>query len=86
MGAIIRSKFVRWVLAPIAVIWALGWAYMQHEYPTCTFRYKLTAEVQTPVGLKTGSSVVEVSYQRGGDWGGGTHAYDTLRGEATYNR
>jgi hypothetical protein len=82
--AIFRNRFVKWVLAPVAVLWALGWVYFQYEYPTCTFRYKLTAEVMTPIGLKTGSSVVEVSYQRGGDFGGGPHAYDKLLGEATY--
>lgn len=72
------------MLAPIAVLSALGWGYMQINYPSCTFRYKLTAEVMTPEGLKSGSSVVEVSYQRGGDWGGGPHPYDSLLGEATY--
>lgn len=80
----LQNWFVKWVLAPVAVIFALGWGYFEINYPTCTFRYKLTAEVMTPEGLKTGSSVVEVSYQRGGDWGGGPHAFDTLLGEATY--
>jgi hypothetical protein len=58
-----NSKWVRrlglWVLAPMALIY--GW--FQYNYPTCTFRYKLTAEVMTPDGLKTGSSVIEVSYR-----------------------
>jgi hypothetical protein len=81
---ILNNWFVKWVVAPVAVLWALGWGYIQINYPTCTFRYKLTGEVTTPDGLKTGSSVVEVSYQRGWDWGGGPHAADTLTGEATY--
>jgi hypothetical protein len=82
--AIFQNRFVKWVLAPVAVFGALGWAYFQYEYPTCTFRYKLTAEVMTPEGLKTGSSVIEVSYQRGGDFGGGPHANVSLIGEAVY--
>ena len=88
MGAILNNWFVKWVLAPVVMLCALTgaiYAYFQHEYPTCTFRYKLTAEVQTPDGVKTGSSVVEVSYPSPpiiktdgrlvGNW---------LTGEATY--
>jgi hypothetical protein len=77
-------KVIRWVFATIVVFWVFGWVYIQINHPTCTFRYKLTAEVMTPEGLKTGSSVVEVSYgsqvaplAQGG-------RYDTLLGEATY--
>ena len=81
---IFQNWLLKLVVLPIAVLWALGWSYVQINYPTCTFRYKLTAEVMTPDGLKSGSSVVEVSYQRGGDWGGGPHPYDSLLGEATY--
>jgi hypothetical protein len=76
---------VRWVLAPIVVLCALGWGYIQYQYPTCTFRYKLTAEVMTPEGLKTGSSVIEVSYSstnpipNPGRW-----RLDRLTGEAVF--
>jgi hypothetical protein len=79
------KKILKWVLAPVAVIWFLGWAYIQINYPTCTFRYKLTAEVNTPEGVKTGSSVIEVSYSSSnpipnpGRW-----RIDTLTGEAVY--
>jgi len=87
MGAILNNRIVKWFLAYVIVFcgtgWAL-WAYYQHEYPTCTFRYKLTAEVQTPDGVKTGSSVLEVSYSHNGDWGGGPHPALTLTGQATY--
>jgi hypothetical protein len=81
---ILNNWFVKWVLAPVAVLWALGWGYFQINYPTCTFRYKLTAEVMTPDGLKSGSSVVEVSYttqsaplSQGG-------RFDSVLGEAAY--
>lgn len=83
--AFFENRFVKWVLAPIAVLWAVGWVYFRNEYPTCTFRYKLTAEVMTPGGVKTGSSVVEVSYHTGPRiLPDPTPRFDTLRGEATY--
>jgi len=68
-------------LAPIVVLWA----FYQYEYPTCAFRYKLTAEIQTPDGMKTGSSVMEVSYSHN-DSGGGTGQSADLHmiDEATY--
>jgi hypothetical protein len=83
---ILNNWFVKWVLAPVAVLWALGWGYIQINHPTCTFRYKLTAEVMTPEGLKSGSSVLEVSYQMSNGWlpdSRGKHI-DSLRGEAVY--
>lgn len=55
------------------------------SYPTGTFQYKITAEVMTPDGLKTGSSVIEVSYSsvhplpNPGLW-----RSDSVTGEAVY--
>jgi hypothetical protein len=69
-----------WILAPVVLIYG----YFQFNYPTCTFRYKLTAEVMTPGGLKRGSSVIEVSYSHNGDWGGGKSADLNMVGEAVY--
>ena len=81
---ILNNWFVKWVLAPVAVLCALGWGYFQINYPTCTFRYKLTAEVMTPEGVKTGSSVIEVSYSSTGgpigDWSAWRN--DKVTGEA----
>ena len=84
MTTFFRNGFVKRVLAPVVVFGALSWAYFQQEYPTCTFRYKLTAEIMTPAGLKSGSSVIEVNYRRGGDWGGGPHGERWATGEAVY--
>jgi hypothetical protein len=84
MRVIFRNKFVRWVLTPLVVLFGLGWGYYQINFPTCTFRYKLTAEVNTPDGLKTGSSVIEVSYSHNGDYGGGESPDLNLNGEAVY--
>lgn len=70
-----------YVALPVALIYGA----IQVMYPTCTFRYKLTAEVMTPDGLKTGSSVIEVSYSsvhplpNPGRW-----SADTVTGEAVY--
>lgn len=44
--------------ALLAALWVFsGWV----KYPTYAFRYRLTAEVQTPSGLRSGSSVIGVT-------------------------
>jgi hypothetical protein len=74
-------RFLIGVLLVVALIYG-AFLFM---YPTCTFRYKLTAEVMTPDGLKTGSSVIEVRYSsvhplpNPGRWG-----LDKVTGEAVY--
>ncbi len=51
------------ILRNILIVLVLGgFAFCKANYPTATFRYKLTVEVMTPQGLKTGSSVITVSY------------------------
>ncbi|MES2677609.1 MAG: hypothetical protein V4612_04775 [Pseudomonadota bacterium] len=42
--------------------------YWQIKYPSYTYRYKVTVEVETPQGIKTGSSVVEVHTNRYPGW------------------
>jgi antitoxin component of MazEF toxin-antitoxin module len=82
---ILNNWYFKRVLAPVAVVWALGWGYFQINYPTCTFRYKLTAEVMTPEGVKSGSSVVEVSYHTGPRILTDPNTrLDTVQGEAVY--
>jgi hypothetical protein len=44
----------------IAVIILSPFAYCQIRYPSYTYRYKVIVEVETPQGIKTGSSVVQV--------------------------
>ncbi len=68
------------VLTPVA----LGYGWYVYNYPTCTFRYKMTAEVMTPDGSTTGSSVIEVSYSHNADWGGGESPDLNMTGEAVY--
>jgi hypothetical protein len=50
------KKLALAVVAFMALI--VGWNFM---YPSASWRYRLTLEVETPEGVKTGSSVVEVS-------------------------
>jgi hypothetical protein len=45
----------------IAVLLVATFLYYKFAYPTYTYRYRMTAEVETPEGLKTGSSVVEIN-------------------------
>jgi hypothetical protein len=78
-------KILRNILIGFTVLVLGGYAFCKATYPTTTFRYKLTAEVMTPQGLKTGSSVIEASYSsvnplpNPGRW-----AADDLTGEAVY--
>lgn len=84
MRAFLQNKFVRWVVLPIAILSAIGWNYYRNAFPTCTIRYKLTAEVMTPDGLKTGTSVTQVTYWTQPDYGGGRRPISDVIGEALY--
>jgi hypothetical protein len=56
----------RAVLAIVGtVILAPAFVYFGYKllYPTYTYRYRLSVEVETPDGLRSGSSVVEIRYQ-----------------------
>jgi hypothetical protein len=72
--------WTKWVLIPLALVY--GW--YQFNYPTATFRYKLIAEVMTPDGVKTGSSVIEVSYRNGPSISGVVGLDLSARGEAVF--
>jgi hypothetical protein len=49
---------------------------------TDSIRYRMTVEVDTPIGLRTGSSVIEVSTWRGPRWGDAPGISSKRRGEA----
>ncbi|MFN0193059.1 MAG: hypothetical protein ACKVP5_13965 [Aestuariivirga sp.] len=57
-------RWVEWLIKLALVIGAI-WLAINLIWPTCTFRYRLTVEVETPQGLKTGSSVIDatIAYQ-----------------------
>ena len=42
-------------------------------YPTYTYRYRLALEVETPDGIRSGSSVIEVRYETFPDFNGRDH-------------
>jgi hypothetical protein len=68
------------ILLPI-VFWKI-------KYPSYTYRYKMTVEVETPQGIKSGSSVVEVhTYQIPQSWAGifgGHHSWMKIKGEGVF--
>ena len=84
MKRLFKSKFVRWVILPIIVIASAIWAWVVVEFPTCTVRYRLTAEIITPDGLKTGSSVVQASYHTTGSFLSGPKQISDIVGESLY--
>lgn len=67
----------------LVAVAAIGWAWWQWEYPTCTFNYRLTVEVETPAGVKSGFADTQVSYSTTLGLPG-RFPHDTVTGEATY--
>jgi hypothetical protein len=72
----------------LAILLAVGlavWAVMAFAFPTYTHRYRLTIEVDTPQGVRSGSSVIEVerSDQRWVLIAQGRYVFD-VRGEAVF--
>jgi hypothetical protein len=84
LAGLLKNKWVRQLAFLVLSLFGLSIGFYQYNYPTCTFRYKLTAEVMTPEGLKTGSSVIEVSYAHNADWGGGHAPRLNALGEAVF--
>lgn len=69
------------LLAGVAALTLPGCGVLGDSLPT--YRYRLTVEVETPEGLKTGSSVIEVRSGVGGKAAGPMAVYTTeVRGEA----
>ncbi len=65
-----------------AVSWRIAYPYL---YPTYAVRYELRVEVETPQGLKSGSSVIEARYGWQPTLGGITSSVDNdLSGEAVF--
>jgi hypothetical protein len=84
MKDLFRKENLLLAIALVSILYVTFSNYIRTNYPVCTFRYKLTAEVITPDGLKTGSSIMEVNYERGGDYGGGPSEVNWAIGEAVY--
>lgn len=69
------ALFFALLIAAVAGLWT--WA-----YPSATWRYRLTLEVETPEGLKTGSSVIEVQVKDGPSFNPEGARMVFVRGEA----
>jgi hypothetical protein len=74
------------VLAIIAI--PAGWfgsALVYEAWNTYTYRYRLTIELQTPEGVRSGSGVIEVSTTKKATWVPQTGGIiSSIRGEAVY--
>jgi hypothetical protein len=79
----------RYIVLAVLVI-GIAWLVVRSTTPQMTLRYRMTVEVQTPSGPKSGSAVLELVLWRqrliplpgagGADWGGGYTTY----GEAPF--
>ncbi len=83
MGAILKSRLFRWGLCS-AVIVAAAMLWFQWMYPTYIFRYRLAVEVETPNGMRHGSSIIEVSYAEFYSLSGVPNLRLGVSGEAVY--
>lgn len=78
----------KWKIAAIvlaAAIYAVSLSACGERFGT--YHFRLTIEVDTPDGVRRGSSVLAVTYGRGPRWAqgiGGGSAYARLRGEAVF--
>ncbi len=72
-----------WLLAAlIAMLIGLFW--WERTFPSHSLRYRLTVEVETPEGIRTGSSVIEVRYSQGMALGDVSGFQSRIWGEAVY--
>ncbi|MFO0990711.1 MAG: hypothetical protein U1E67_02120 [Hyphomicrobiales bacterium] len=80
------SKLWRYRYWSLAVLIAtlIGCVLWERAFPTQSLRYRLTVEVETPEGIKTGSSVIEVRYSQGMALGDVSGLQSRIWGEAVY--
>ena len=57
-----RRKLIKLLLIFVGLPFGVWYIWTQILYPTYTARYELSIEVETPDGLKTGSSIIEANY------------------------
>jgi hypothetical protein len=68
----------------IAVLIGGGFAWYKINYPTYTFRYRMTVEVDVDGVVHSGSSVIEVSINRQPPFGSAPPYVPHIRGEAVF--
>ncbi len=72
------------ILAAIVGAAFAGWLGWRLAYPSYSWRQKLTVAVETPEGVKAGSSVAAVEWRDGPDlFPDAPHVTSSMRGEAT---
>lgn len=75
-------------MKPLGLIIAIGavlYGLYLWKYPTYTYRYRMTVSVETPGGVRSGSSVIEVRVRKNPTpFGHGAFATDHAQGEAVF--
>lgn len=73
-------------IAGAAVLLVAGLAVYANFFPPYTNRFRLTIEVQTPEGVKSGSSTIETTFWESGGWGPPEtrNVHARARGEAVF--
>ncbi|MEZ4104302.1 MAG: hypothetical protein R3B60_03370 [Candidatus Paceibacterota bacterium] len=78
-----KKFFVIFLIIVVAVI-----TYYKFTYPTFTYKYRMTVEVETPEGIKSGSSVIEVRTEQWPEWisglSGGNTENSYVTGESVF--
>ncbi|WP_427964340.1 hypothetical protein [Altererythrobacter sp.] len=77
-----KGGWMLWLIGVPLVLAAAGYLIWQVRYPTYTYRFRMTVEVNTPEGLATGSSVYEVQAERTTTFMTGNDRHWGSRGEA----
>lgn len=54
-----------WLFAAFFIVALVIFGWWKYEFPSATWRYKMTVTIETPEGLRTGSAVREVTYING---------------------
>lgn len=61
----IKSRKISVAVVSLLILFTLGYFSCTQMYPSGKWRYKITVNVETPEGLKSGSAVREVTFKSG---------------------
>lgn len=78
----LKGDTMLWVFGVLLALIATVLLYWQLRYPTHTYRYKLTVEVKTPEGTRSGYAVREITWRSGIHFAEGYTGFTKERGEA----
>jgi hypothetical protein len=74
---------MKWAAAVAVLVGAVFLLYL-YAQPAYTHRFRLTVEVQTPSGVKSGSSVIETSAWESGNWTEARGVRTDFKGRAVF--